>query len=200
MGREHRDRDAPWAGAYSGAMRFERIFEDLEGRFVHQQQEEARAISEDLTRAEQAQLTLADRLRGALGHRLTLHLGPDVRASGVVQEVGSEWVALAADGGGRSAIVPLSAVVMAEGLPSRARLAEESAFSARGLASVLREIARDRSVVQLETTAGAVTGRISAVGADALDLRSLPTGERTTVPGSERLTVAFAALRLVQLR
>lgn len=181
-------------------MRFERIFEDLEGQFAHHQQEEARAVSEDLTRAEQAQLTLADRLRGALGCRLTLHLGTAVRASGVVQEVAAQWVALAAEGGGRSAIVPLAAVVMVEGLPSRARLAEDSVSSVRGLGSVLREIARDRSVVRLETTGGAVIGRIAAVGADALDIRSLPTGEQTAVPGSERLTVAFAALRLVQLR
>lgn len=200
LGRGRGARAAPWPGAYSGAMRFERIFEDLEGQFAHHQQEEARAISEDLTRAEQAQLTLADRLRGAEGRRLTVHLAPAVRVSGVVQEVGDQWVALVADSGGRSAVVPLAAVVMLEGLPTRARLAEDTASSARGLGSVLREIARDRSVVHLETTGGAVTGRIAAVGADALDIRSLPTGERTTVPGSERLTVAFSALRLVQLR
>lgn len=69
-----------------------------------------------------------------------------------------------------------------------------------GLGSVLREIARDRSVVRLETSGGAVTGRIAAVGADALDIRSLPTGEPTTVPGSTRITVAFAALQALQLR
>src|SRR5699024_7696198 len=169
----------------------------LEGQFAHHQQEEARAVSEDLTRAEQAQLTLADRLRGAEGRRLTLHLGGAVRVSGVVREGGAQWVAFAADGGGRgaggplggrgvggqwvalvadsggrSAVVPLAAVVMLEGLPSRARLAEDSASSARGLGSVLREIARDRSMVHLETAGGAVTGRIAAVGADALDIRS----------------------------
>src|SRR5699024_9357441 len=123
-----------------------------------------------------------------------------VRVSGVVREVGDQWVALVADSGGRSAVVPLAAVVMLEGLPSRARLAEGSASSGRGLGSVLREIARDRSMVHLGTAGGAVTGRIAAVGADALDIRSLPTGERTASPGSERLTVAFSALRLVQLR
>lgn len=190
----------PYPDTYSGAMRFERIFEDLEGQFAHHEQEEVRAVSEGLTRAEQAQLTLADRFRGAQGHRLTLHLGATLRVSGTVQEVATQWVSLAAEGGGRSAVVPLSAVVMVEGLPSRVRLAEDSPSSPLGLGSVLREIARDRSVVRLETSGGAVTGRIAAVGADALDIRSLPTGEPTTVPGSARITVAFAALQALQLR
>ncbi|MDN5820050.1 MAG: hypothetical protein L0H39_01045 [Brachybacterium sp.] len=181
-------------------MRFERIFEDLEGQFAHHQQEEVRAVSEDLTRAEQAQLTLADRLRGAEGHGLTLHLGAALRVSGMVQEVGAEWVALATRGGARSAVVPLTAVVMVEGLPSRARLAEDSLGSPLGIGSVLREISRDRNVVRLETSGGSVIGRIAAVGADALDIRSLPTGESTTVPGSARITVAFSALQAVQLR
>lgn len=181
-------------------MRFERIFEDLEGQFAHHQQEEVRAVSEDLTRAEQAQLTLVDRLRGAKGHRVTLQLGPSLRLSGSVQDVGPEWVSLAPDGGGHRAVVPLAAVAMVEDLPSRARLAEESLRSPLGLGSLLREIARDRSVVHLETTVGSLTGRIAAVGADALDLRSLPTGESVAVRGSSRITVAFSALLAVRQR
>lgn len=193
-------RTVRWSGAYSGAMRFERIFEDLEGQFAHHQQEEVRAVSEDLTRAEQAQLTLADRLRGAQGHPVTLHLDAALRVSGIVQEVATQWVALAAEGGGRSAVIPLAAVSMVEGLPVRARPAEESVASPLGIGSVLREIARDRSVVHLETAGGTLIGRIAAVGADTLDLRSLPTGEATAVPGSARVTVALSALRAVQLR
>jgi len=190
------------AGAwpYSGAMRFERIFDDLEGQFAHHEQEEVRAVSEDLTRAELAQLTLADRFRGAEGHRLTLHLGATLRVSGTVQEVGSDWVVLAEAGGRRSAVVPLPGIAMIEGLPPRVRPAEESLRAPRRLGSVLREIARDRSVVRVETAAGSVTGRIAAVGADAMDLRSLPTGEPTSVPGSTRITVTLAGLLLVQLR
>lgn len=181
-------------------MRFERIFDDLEGQFAHHQQEEVRAVSEELTRAELSQLTLADRLRGAEDQRLTLHLGPALRVGGVVQEVGAGWAALAAEGGRRSAVVPLSAIVMVEGLPPRVRLPEESLRSPRGIGSVLREIARDRSLVHLETRGGAVTGRIASVGADALDLRSLPTGESTVVPGSARITVTLDALLVAQLR
>lgn len=178
-------------------MRFERIFEDLEGRLEHHEQEELRAVSEDLARAERAQLTLADRLRGAGERELTVHIGADLRLSGVVQEVGAEWVALRETRSAQRAVVPLAAIGIVEGLSSRARPAEATLRSPLGLGSVLREIARDRSVVRLETSAGAVLGRIAAVGADTLEVLSLPTGESASVPGSTRLTVTTDSLLAV---
>lgn len=181
-------------------MRFERIFEDLEGRFAHHEREEMRAVSEDLARAERAQLSLADRLRGAGGRSLTLHLGSVLRLEGTVEDVGEGWVALHEESGGRRTVVPLPAIALIEGLPVRARPAEESLRSSLGLGSMLRTIARDRSVVRLETTAGGVMGRLAAVGADAVDVHSLPTGESGTVPGSTRITVAMDALLAVRPR
>lgn len=183
--------------AYSGPMRFERIFEDLEGQFAHQQQEEMRAVSEDLTRAERAQLTLADRLRGAGSAALTLHLGPSLRVTGTVQEVGATWVTTADGSAAGSSVIPLAAIGLIEGLPTRVRPVADTPLSSRGLGSVLRAIARDRSVVRLETTVGSVIGRLAAVGADAIDVRSLPTGERSAVPGSSRITVVTSSLLAV---
>ena len=196
MGR--RGRPAPSA-AYSVVMRFERIFDDLEGQFAHHRQEEVRAVSEELTRAEQAQLTLADRLRGAEDQRVTLHLGPALRVAGTVQDVGAGWVSLAGEGGRLRAVTPLAAIALMEGLPSRALPMGDAVLSPLGLGSILREIARDRSVVRVETAAGGVIGRIAAVGADTLDVRTLPTGEPTPVPGSARITVSTAALLAVLL-
>lgn len=181
-------------------MRFERIFDDLEGRFAHQEREEMRAVSDDLARAERAQLSLADRLRGAGAHSLTLHLGAVLRLEGTVEEVGEGWLSVRETGARQRAVVPLPAIVLVQGLPTRARPAEETLRSPLGLGSVLREIARDRSVVRLETSAGGITGRIAAVGADALDVQSLPTGERGTVPGSSRVTVATASLLAITAR
>lgn len=185
---------------YSGAMRFERIFEDLEGRLEHHEQEERRAVSEDLARAERAQLTLADRLRGAGERELTLHVGAGLRLAGTVQEVGAEWLSLREARTAQRAVVPLAAIGIVEGLSSRARPAEETLRSPLGLGSVLREIARDRSTVRLETTAGTVLGRIAGVGADAMDVLSLPTGESSSVPGSARLTVTMSSLLAVLSR
>lgn len=196
-GRRSGGEDRSGRDAYSGPMRFERFFDDLEGRFAHHEQQELRAVAEDLTRAERAQLTLADRLRGAAGLSLTVHVGATLRLGGVVEDVGAEWVALREEQGGQRAVVPLSAIVLVEGLSTRARPVEASVRSPLGLGSVLREIARDRSIVRVETTAGGLIGRIAAVGADAMDVHSLPTGEVVTVPGSSRITVATASLLAV---
>lgn len=192
------DGTRPSSAAYSGRMRFERIFEDLEGQFAHQREEEMRAVSEELTRAERARLTLADRLRGAQGRRLTLHLATSARVAGVVQEVGPDWVALSDGAGTARAVVPHAAVGIVDGLSPRARPAEESLLSPLGLGTVLREIARDRSVVRVETTAGMLVGRIAAVGADSLDLRPVPTGESAVPAGSSLLTIATAALLVLR--
>src|SRR5690625_7490756 len=81
-------------------MRFDRIFEDLEGRFVHQEQEEIRAVSEELARAERAQLALADRLRAAGDRPITIHLEQDLRVTGSVEEVGWDWRELPAQASG----------------------------------------------------------------------------------------------------
>lgn len=184
--------------SYGASMRFDRIFEDIEGRFDHEEREELRAVSEDLTRAERAQVTLADRLRAAGDRPVLLHLGQDVRVHGVVQEVGPDWVLLRRRAASDRALVPLGRIAMAEGLGPRARPAEEASPQLQ-LAGMLRHVARDRSLVRLETEAGSLAGRLAGVGADALELLSTPTGESSPVPGSARVTVALAALRLVLL-
>lgn len=178
----------------------DRLLEDLSGRLAHQEREEMLAVSEDLARAERAQLTLADRLRATAGRPVVVHLGEGLRLAGRVEEVSQAWAAVREEGASRPSIVPLPAIVLLEGLSARARPAEESALSPRGLGSVLRGIARDRSTVRIETRAGGVTGRIAAVGAELMDVLSLPTGERTSVPGSSRLSVALSAILAVRPR
>lgn len=175
-------------------MRFDRIFEDLEGRLDHHEQEEIRAVSEDLARAERAQVTLVQRLRGSLGNELTVLLASSLRLTGTVEALGPDWLVLHQQAAGTRALVPLHALGMIEGLAARARPAEESLLADPSLNSMLRTLARDRSLVTLETTAGSVSGRISAVGAETLDLRTLPTREPGPVPGSTRVTVVTASL------
>ncbi|GAA1334077.1 hypothetical protein GCM10009592_29160 [Brachybacterium rhamnosum] len=176
-------------------MRFERIFEDIEGRHAHEQREEMRALAEDLTRAERSQLLLADRMRAAIGARLVLHLRGGRRIGGRLTEATDGWVLLT-EGGARR-LVPLPAVGMVEGLGARARPRAEGAAPEQSLTSVLRALARDRGVVRVTTIAGEVTGRISTVGADALDLRTVPTGEAGAASGPGSITVALGGLLLV---
>lgn len=178
-------------------MRFERIFEDLEGQFVHQEQQEIRAVSEDLTRAERAQVTLADRLRGAQGRPVSVRVSPEVSASGVLREVGAGWIELQGVGATR-VLMPMARIAQVEGLTVRARPQDEG-VAVQSLGSLLRTVARDRSVVHMETTVGRLTGRLAAVGADALDLLTLPTGEMTPGPGSGRVTVVLDSVLILEV-
>lgn len=175
-------------------MRFERIFEDLEGQFAHHEQQEMRAVSEDLTRAERAQLSLMDRIRGSEGTAITVHLAGAGRIRGHVLEVGEGWVLLRETPGSGMVLIPRGRIALVEGLSGRARPVQESGLGEVSLGAMLRRIARDRSTVRMDTTAGSLIGRIAAVGADALDLHTLPTGESSVVPGSGRVVVMLEAL------
>ncbi|MEE1616918.1 hypothetical protein [Brachybacterium sp. J153] len=178
----------------------DRLLDDLSGRLAHQEREEMLAVSEDLARAERAQLTLADRLRASLDRPVVLQLSESLRLSGRVEEVSSSWMTLREDGAGRASLVPLTAIVLLEGLSARARPLEESALAPRGLGAMLRGMARDRATVRVETRSGGITGRIADVGAELIDVVSLPTGERSSVPGSSRLSVVLSSILAVRPR
>lgn len=174
-------------------MRFDRVFEDLEGQMAHLEQEEIRAVSEDLTRAERAQLALADRLRGALGSQIVVLLGESARVHGTVADSGSDWVLL--EGAGqRRALVPLHAICALQGLPPRARPPAPSIPPPASLTGRLRALARDRRAVLAETAAGRMTGRISAVGADWMEMRILPTGEAAAGAAGSVVTIPVRSL------
>src|SRR5690625_7882058 len=125
-------------------MRFDRIFEDLEGRFVHQEQEEIRAVSEELARAERAQLALADRLRAAGDRPITIHLEQDLRVTGSVEEVGWDWLELREQASGARVLVPSAAISMIDGHSLRERPRRDDRRPPRRQDSVLRGIPRDR--------------------------------------------------------
>lgn len=177
-------------------MRFDRIFDDLEGRMEHLEGEERRAMTQELTRAERAQVALADRLRAAVDRRVALRLSGGISTEGSVEAVGADWVRLRGAAGARC-WVPLAHAVIVEGLPPRSAPPASSRLSPPSLGHELRRLAQDRATVRLATSAGTVVGRIAAVGADALDIRQLPTGERSLSPGSALATVVMGSIVLV---
>lgn len=177
--------------------RFDRILADIEGRHAHEEQEQLRAVSEELTRAERAQVTLLDRLRGAVGQIVTVHppSGPAVR--GEVAEVGEDWVHLRA--GGSRVLVPRAGIVLVEGLSPRSRPARDGAVPGLSFLGMLRHLSRDRELVHVQTAVGRVTGRVAAVGADAVDVITRPTGEAGTARGASRTVLDAAAIQLVHV-
>jgi hypothetical protein len=172
--------------------RWELLFADLEARFLAQEAAEREGTVADLTRAEQASMGTADRLRAAMRMRVRVELLDGEKLEGRVLRVAQTWLLL--DGRGASGpaqhLVPLAAVVAVSGVgrhatPSAAR------SDSLGLGTVLRGLQRDRGRVLVRTPAGTLTGRIARVGADHLDL------EDADRPGSPARLVPFTAVLCV---
>lgn len=152
---------------YRGAMRWEMLFADLEARLAAAERSEVDAEIAERARDERAAVDLAARLAAARGAAVTLVLRGGSRVTGTVADAAGTWVLLEASAS--DALVPLAAVVAAEGLGHRA--APLGAVERRiGITSALRGLAQARAHVAVETEGGQWQGRIVAVAADHLDL------------------------------
>jgi hypothetical protein len=153
-------------------MRWQQLFADLQAQFEAEEAALERAESASRTRAEMGAVGLADRLRGALGLPLTLACGGAGTVSGVLVEVGPDWL-LVEDDGARACLVALGAVRSVAGL-GRRTAAAEPAGPVRGrldLRRALRGLTRDRSAVQIVLDDGNVLGgTLDRVGADYVEL------------------------------
>jgi hypothetical protein len=160
------------------AERWDDLFDDL------QAQAEALAAAgragevAERTRAELSRLTLVDRLRTAVGHQVRLRCAGDVSPSGVLERVGAEW-ALLDTGGGREALVAMTAVLAVNGVGRLAAAPDAGVVESRlGLRSALRAVARDRSVLRVSLRDGTtLDGTVDRVGADFVELAVHPAGE-----------------------
>ena len=157
-------------------MRWQHLFADLQAQFEAEEVALERAESASRTRAEVGAIGIADRLRGALGLPLVLACGVAGTVSGVLVEVGPDWL-LVEDDGARSCLVALRAVRSIAGL-GRRTAAPEPAGSVRGrldLRRALRGLARDRSAVQVLLDDGSVLGgTLDRLGADYVELAEHP--------------------------
>lgn len=174
-------------------MRWDQLFDDLEGRFEHEADAEQSAQLAERVRADRARTSLTGRLqlhRGAV--RLVLRHGRLV--TGALVDAGADWVEVEGDPRGAT-IVPLGAIVEIDGLGWGS--APDTALGGRlRLGHPLRRLARDREVVEvLDLLGRELVGTIDAVGADAFDLalhpRELPR-RRANLTG--RPTIPFRAV------
>jgi hypothetical protein len=156
-------------------MRWEQLFTDLEAQFAAQAGADERLEAPSRARAEQGQVRLADRLRGALGGQVSLRCPGVGELAGRLVDVGVDWVLLAA-AGERELLVAMRAVAAVAGLTAATAAAEESAVDRHlDLRRALRGLARDRAVVQcLLGDGGVLTGTIDRVGADFVELAEHP--------------------------
>lgn len=182
----------PGSGRYGGAVRWEALFADLEGAMAAARARDLQDEVAELTRAERAQVRLADRLRAARATALRLLLRDGQAVDGVVVDAAPQWVLVAPDGV-RRALVPTAAVTAVVGLG--AWVAPEAGDVERrlSLGHALRAVARDRTLVRVDAAGVSVSGRLDRVGADHVDV--LPAD---AVRGAAGWTFAFDALLVVR--
>ena len=159
-------------------MRWESLFDDLEGQLEAAEADELRAEVAERSRRETALVPLADRLRAACGTPLQVHVGGVGAVRGRLADCGAQWLLLETEDGAE-VLVPVAAVVGLVGVGARAAVSDDSAVGARlDLRWALRAIARDRTAVTVGLRDGTqLTGTLDRVGLDHVDLAEHGLGE-----------------------
>jgi hypothetical protein len=182
-------------------VRWDRLFDDLEGQLELAEREEFAAEVADRSRREVALVHLSDRLRQARGAPIELTVHGAGSLQGVIQRVGQGWLLLGVSSQ-PAALVASHAILAVRGLPGAATepAAVGAVESRLDLGHALRVIARDRSPVTLVLRDGSsCAGTIDRVGADFLDLAEHAPGEpRRAGQVSGIRAVTFAGLAVVR--
>ncbi|PPB50794.1 hypothetical protein C4K88_02675 [Arthrobacter pityocampae] len=179
-------------------MRWDALFNDLESQLQAATALEQESEIRERTRAEQARLTLVQRLLGQVGRPLGVSTRGGRSLEGILTNVGSEWIAVAVEG--RSVIVPLSSLHLLRGMGRGAGQPLSGVGARLGLGSALRVLSRDRAYVTLWTVSppSRQAGIIDRVGADFVDVGTTGVDrEGRQAQGRDVLTVPFASLDAV---
>jgi hypothetical protein len=177
------------------------LFDDLETRaegLAHELRDDDVA---DLSRAEYAEVSLQERLHGAVGGEVTVDAAGGVRVRGRLDRVGKGCAVVTGGAGtGRPAVhlVNLDHEVTVSTSSQRAAAEPLQGVTARlGLASAVRHLAEDVDAVAVTTTDGRRrTGRIGRVGADFLEI-SPDVAERDDLDAAVGQETALVPLRAV---
>lgn len=172
---------------------WEELFTQLDRELEAEERAELRAEVAERTRREHAEVAFVDRLRALAGHEVQLDVAGAGALTGMVDEVGVDWLLLRL-GLGTQALVAGPAVLALRGATRSAQLRTGGLGDRIGLPMVLRGLARERREVLLSLIdGGVVTGTIDRVGADYLEVAEHPAGEA-------RRAASVRTVRLVPLR
>jgi hypothetical protein len=156
-------------------MRWQGLFDDLDGQWAAEERRDRDAEVADRTRAERARVALVERCAAARGAVLTVGTVTGESLEGTLVDLGADWLLLR-DGSGRDLLVATAAVTSVTGLSRHADTAVTERRFALGYA--LRALSRDRAaVIVTDRSGGRVSGTIEAVGRDWLDLSEHPVEE-----------------------
>ncbi|GAB3464164.1 hypothetical protein AB1207_12205 [Kineococcus endophyticus] len=179
-------------------MRWDDLFDDLEGQAEHARRQDLAAEVADRTRREQATVVLADRVRAARG-ALTWSLLDGSTLVGRVLSAGPGWYLLTAGAGpeadgpqGRQVLLPADAVVGVRGVPDWSAPPLSPVAARRTFLMALRALGEAGVRVRVRTATGSHVARLGRVGADHVDLLPGEGADRDEV-----LTLPFAAVLAV---
>lgn len=183
-------------------MRWDALFNDMENQLAESERLSLEAEINERTRAELVAVGLGDRLRGALGCRLAVHLDCGDLVRGTLSHAGSDALVLNEEQ--HQVLIPYAAVAWYAGV-GRMSAAEPSVVRRGiGLAHALRGLARDRA--ELSVTVGRhgggaarLAGVIDRVGKDHVDLAIHTPGEpRRSYHVSQVAVIPFAGLAAIR--
>lgn len=179
-------------------MRWEDLFDDLEGQAEAWQRAERDAEVADRTRAEVGQVTLISRLRSNEGRDVSARLANGTTISGTLVRLGVDWMLLACP---QEVVVPVSGIATLADLPWEAVSPHGVGHvgSRLSLSSVFRAMAVDRAriTVQLNDTTS-VSGTPDRVGRDFVDLAVHHEDQAPRAAAvSRRTTVVYSAISAV---
>ncbi len=179
-------------------MRWEDLFDDLEGQAEFMERAERDAEVADRTRSEVGQITLLSRLRSNEGRDVSIRLTGGAAMSGNLVRLGADWMLLTCP---REVVVPLHAVAAVVDLPwdSVSPHGVEPIASRLTMSTVFRAMAADRArITVMLADQSTVSGTPDRVGRDFVDLAIHHGDEAPRVAAvSMRTTVAYLAISAV---
>lgn len=188
---------------HRGAVRWDRLFADLEALAAAADTADFHSEVADRTRAEHGGIALVDRLRGACGQPVLVSVLGTGQLTGTLVDVGVDWMLLGGTGQPQI-LVRLGAVTALSGLGTATSPASDRGPVYRRLdfRRALRGLAGQRSHLRLTLADGvSLTGTLDRVGADFVELAEHAAGEARR-PGAVRgvqtlpITAVAAAVRL----
>lgn len=148
-------------------MRWERLFEDLEGQWDAGDAEHRHIEAAERIRAERAGIDLSSRLWAARSTDIAVTLVTSETVRGTLNDAAHTWILLGADH--RNVLIPIHAVARVSGLGPQADT-DSTVVRKLTWGYAMRVLSRDRSVVTVETLAGQLSGLIGAVGEDYIEV------------------------------
>ena len=145
----------------------------------------------DLTQAEFATLALDRRIAVSVGHFLEIELRDGTRCNGKLSGAGRGWLVL--EDAQRDCLVLQAAITQIVGLSRHASPEALKPATAPSVGSVFRRWSAQRARVSLRLVNDQVTGTITRVGRDALDVSTHPIDRPPTLVDPV-VTIPFAAL------